>query len=71
MSTERTGGTGYLTPADVGTLLNLSRSAVYRKIHDGEIPSVQIGGPGSAVRVPADRLDAVLNNDRKVGAGAA
>jgi excisionase family DNA binding protein len=71
MGTARTDATGYLTPADVGALLNLSRSAVYRKIHEGEIPSVQIGGPGSAVRVPADRLKAVLNDERKAGADAA
>jgi len=67
MSTVRTGGTGYLKPVDVGELLNLSRSAVYRKIHEGQIPSVQIGGPGSAVRVPADRLNAVLDREQTRG----
>jgi excisionase family DNA binding protein len=35
----------------------LLEPTVRRRIQDGEIPAVTLGGPGSAVRIPARALD--------------
>jgi excisionase family DNA binding protein len=42
-----------MRPRDVARALDQSVSSVYRKIHDGTIPSVKIGsGPSAHLRVP-------------------
>jgi excisionase family DNA binding protein len=49
-----------LTVAQTAERLSLSRKTTYRKIAEGEIPAVRLGGPGAAVRVPTDELEAWL-----------
>lgn len=53
-------GRDLLTVAEVALELGVSRPTVRRKIHAGGIPAVQLGGPGSVLRVPAAGLDAWL-----------
>jgi excisionase family DNA binding protein len=50
----------YLTVADVAAVLSCSEPTVRRRIRGGELPAVQLGGPGSAVRVPRAALEAWL-----------
>jgi excisionase family DNA binding protein len=50
----------WLTVAEVAERLRCSEPTVRRRIRDGEIPAVTLGGPGTAVRVPRDRLEARL-----------
>ena len=42
------------------------RPTVRRRIRDGELPAVQLGGPGSAVRVPRAGLQAWLYADPRI-----
>lgn len=53
----------FLTVAEVATELACSEPTVRRRIRDGELPAVQLGGPGSAVRVPRAGLQAWLYAD--------
>lgn len=53
----------YLTVAEVAAELACSEPTVRRRIRGGELPAVQLGGPGSAVRVPRAGLDAWLYVD--------
>jgi len=43
---------------------------IYRKIAAGEIPAVQLGGKGSAIRVDERELEAMLHQDPTVPAVA-
>ncbi len=45
-----------LTVAQTAERLGLSRKTTYRKISEGVIPAVQLGAPGSPLRVPEDEL---------------
>jgi excisionase family DNA binding protein len=54
----------YLTVADVGAELACSEPTVRRRIRDGELLAVQLGRPGSAVRVPRAALEAWLYTAR-------
>jgi excisionase family DNA binding protein len=49
-----------LTVPEVAERVGLSERQVWRKIRAGVLPAVQLGGRGSAVRVPADELEAWL-----------
>jgi excisionase family DNA binding protein len=42
--------------------LNVSRSSVYRWMIEGRLPAVQLGGPGSPLRIPADELEVWLHS---------
>lgn len=53
----------YPTVAEVATELPCSEPTVRRRIRDGGLPAVQLGGPGSAVRVPRAGLEAWLYAD--------
>jgi excisionase family DNA binding protein len=53
----------YLTVAEVAAELSCSKATVRRRIRDGELPAVQLGRPGSAVRVPRAGLEAWLYAD--------
>jgi excisionase family DNA binding protein len=57
-------GGPYLTVAEVAAKLACSEPTVRRRIRDGELPAVQLGRPGSAVRVPRAALEAWLYADR-------
>jgi excisionase family DNA binding protein len=50
----------YLTVADVAAELACSEPTVRRRIRAGELPAVQLGGPGSGVRIPRAGLEAWL-----------
>jgi excisionase family DNA binding protein len=50
-------GGEYLTVAEVAAELACSVPTVRRRIRSGELPAVQLGRPGSAVRVPRAGLD--------------
>lgn len=50
----------YLTLPEVAIALQVSVPTVRRKITEGELPAVQLGGPGSSLRVPRAALTAWL-----------
>lgn len=58
--TTRDHSVAYLTVAEVAAELHCSEPTVRRRIRDGELPAVQLRGPGAAVRVPRAGLDAWL-----------
>jgi excisionase family DNA binding protein len=41
-------------------MLDVSPTTIRRKIEAGELPAAQLGGPGSAIRIPSAGLDAWL-----------
>ena len=47
-----------LRPSEAALKLGVCRSTVYMLIHEGQIPYVRLG---KSIRVPADRLRAVIN----------
>jgi len=50
----------FLTVAEVAMRLGVSAPTIRRRIASGEIPAVQLGGPGTSVRVPHAALRAWL-----------
>ena len=50
----------YLTVAEVAAELACSEPTVRRRIRDGEIPAVQLGGARSGIRIPRAGLEAWL-----------
>jgi excisionase family DNA binding protein len=46
-----------LTVEEVAARLRLSPKTVRRRIADGELPAVQLGGPGHALRIPASAFE--------------
>jgi excisionase family DNA binding protein len=52
-----------LTLDEIASTLGLSRRTVERRVKAGEIPALQLGGPRTAIRVPADELDAWLESE--------
>jgi excisionase family DNA binding protein len=59
-----------LTTSEAAELLRLTERRVRQKAHEGELPCLQLGGPGSALRFDADELNAWLNSPA-VGASRA
>jgi excisionase family DNA binding protein len=55
-----------LTIDEVAERLGLSRRTVERKIATGEIPSLQLGGPRTAIRVDALELAEWLTETRRI-----
>jgi excisionase family DNA binding protein len=49
-----------LTVPETAERLRLSRQSIYRRIAAGELPAVQLGGPGTPLRVDERELDAWL-----------
>lgn len=60
-------GRELLTVKEAAARLGLHEMTVRTKIRRGQIPAVRLGGPGSAVRIPARELDAWIYG---VGEGA-
>jgi excisionase family DNA binding protein len=60
MYTETAAGHEFLTVAEAADLLGVKHQTVRRKIRAGEIPAVQLGGPGSHIRIPRAAFDAWL-----------
>lgn len=46
-----------LTVAEVAAALRVSKMTVYRKVHEGELPSVQFG---RSFRIPASAVEAYM-----------
>lgn len=61
MHTETTSAE-FLTVTEAADLLGVHHQTVRRKIERGDIPAVQLGGPGSHIRIPRDGLDAWLGS---------
>jgi excisionase family DNA binding protein len=57
----------YLTVAEVAMKLHCSAPSIRRRIAAGELPAVQLGGPGSSIRVRRDELEAWLYGEREAG----
>ena len=53
-----------LTPDEVSELLRLSRSTIYRWIHEGAIPHLKLG---SAVRFDSSELEAWVRDRSRTG----
>lgn len=47
----------FLTVTEAADILGVGHQTVRRKIRDGELPAVQLGGPGSHIRIPRDAFD--------------
>jgi excisionase family DNA binding protein len=45
----------YLSIAAAADLLDVAPITIRRRIESGELPAVQLGGPGSAIRIPVER----------------
>jgi excisionase family DNA binding protein len=58
-----------LTIREVATRLNVSESTVRRLIDRDELPSLQLAGPGSAVRIDESEFDVWLYGERDRLAG--
>jgi excisionase family DNA binding protein len=50
----------YLSVTDAARALDVAPITIRRKIETGELPAAQLGGPGSAVRIPRAGLEAWL-----------
>lgn len=60
MYTEASAGHEFLTVGEAADLLGVNHQTVRRKIAQGEIPAVQLGGRGSHIRIPRAAFDAWL-----------
>ncbi len=47
----------WLTVKETASRLGLHEITVRRKIAQGDLPALQLGGPGTAIRVPEDELE--------------
>lgn len=54
-----------LSVAETAALLGVSVRQVRRLIASGELPALQLGGPGSAIRIDPDELRQWLYEGRK------
>jgi excisionase family DNA binding protein len=52
------GGVNFLTVAEVASIMRVSKMTVYRLVHGGELPAVQIG---RSFRVPEKAVNEYLN----------
>jgi excisionase family DNA binding protein len=50
-------GTEYLSVEHAARLLDVAPVTIRRKISAGQLPAVQLGGPGSSIRIPRRALD--------------
>jgi excisionase family DNA binding protein len=53
-----------LKPADVARRLQVSRSWVYSRAHDGRLPSLRLGGPNGPLRFVAEDVEVWLEEAR-------
>jgi excisionase family DNA binding protein len=54
----------YLSISEAALKLGVSAPTIRRKIATGELPAVQLGGPGSSIRIPTAALEAWLFRER-------
>jgi excisionase family DNA binding protein len=60
----------WLSVKEVALRLDMHEQSVRRKIGAGEIPALQLGGPGCALRVLEDELSSWLEDHRNGGEAA-
>jgi excisionase family DNA binding protein len=60
----------WLSVKEVALRLGIHEQSVRRKIHAGELPCLQLGGPGCALRVFEDELSSWLEDHRNSGEAA-
>ena len=49
-----------LSPAEIAELLGVHRASVYRRIQDGSLPALRLGGEYGPLRIRAEELEAWL-----------
>jgi excisionase family DNA binding protein len=54
---------GLLSVRETATMLGVTEKTVRRLIAAGRLPALQLGPPGSSIRIPADELDEWLNSE--------
>ncbi len=54
--------TGLLTIAETAATLRLSEATVWRRVRDGQLEAVRLGARGSAVRVRASSVSALMHD---------
>jgi excisionase family DNA binding protein len=54
-----------LTVPEAAERLRLHPQTVWRMIYEGRLPALQLGGPGTSVRIDAGELDHWLFNERR------
>ena len=54
----------FLTVAEVARLLQCSEPTVRRRIREGQLPAVQLGGQRSPLRIARGELDAWLYGEK-------
>jgi len=52
-----------LTIKETAAMLRVHPMTVRRMITDGRLPAVQLGPPGTLIRIPRDELDARLRTE--------
>jgi excisionase family DNA binding protein len=57
----------WLSVKEVALRLDMHEQSVRRKIATGELPAMQLGGPGCALRVMEDELISWLEDHRNGG----
>jgi excisionase family DNA binding protein len=50
----------YLSIREAAVMLDVAPITIRRKIEAAELPAVQLGGPGTSIRIPRDALQAWL-----------
>jgi excisionase family DNA binding protein len=60
MTTKQDESQKPLTVAEVAQRLRVSKGTVYKLVRTGVIPTVQLGGPGSSLRIDSAELQAWL-----------
>jgi excisionase family DNA binding protein len=56
-------GTPLLSVREVAERLGCSPLTIYRRVWSGQIPAVQLGRPGSAIRIDPRALEAWLHSE--------
>jgi excisionase family DNA binding protein len=59
-----------LTVAEAAVICHVSAPTIRRRIAEGELPAVQVGGPGKSVRIRRDVLEKWLYGPPKENATA-
>ena len=50
----------YVSVREAAAMLSVDPSTIRRRIEEGSLPAVQLGGPGTAIRIHRDAIHAWL-----------
>jgi excisionase family DNA binding protein len=56
-----------LTVHEAAATLRVSKQTVWRRVRAGELRAVRLGGPGTAVRIPARAVRELMQTYEKAG----